>query len=130
MSSRKEQLEKESAKIRAEINDIEEKAWVEKEEPLYKQFVGHCEGESKKRTKKDDGYLFYRKYIAYLGERTFLVIEVNTHTDRDDGSLRNQHIAKKTEFFYHAEQLGKYYPKVKEEEFQKAYRQVLSQISL
>lgn len=130
MKLTKEQIKKQQELLREELNAIEEKEWQENEEPLYKKFVGTCEGKELKKTKKKDGSLFYRKYLAYLGERTFLVLEVGVHEYKDSTRTDSQHISKKTEFFYNAEQLGRYYPKISEGQFQKAYRSVLSEISI
>jgi hypothetical protein len=42
-------------------------------------------------------YLSYTKVLAYLGERTFLVSEIQIQHD-EDGSILNQYISKKPSF--------------------------------
>lgn len=129
---KREHLRKQINALQEQISEIDEKEWREKEEPLFEAAVGKCWGEntlSSKKKDKSDKYLLYTKLIAYLGDREFLACEVYIHKN-SDGVVTNRGISKKIDFFYHAEQVGKYDPAITEEEFQRAYREVRAEIAL
>ncbi len=111
------ELEKIVQTARKEMYALEEKEWKEKEEPLYWQAVDLVYGHS--TLHKKNGEFYMAKLLKYKGDRDFDIVEMEIY--KREGEVQSYSIHRKTEHFYHAEQIGKYHTIFPDRTFKKYY---------